>query len=85
MEDKLRRRLREQFSQTQAELETLGRIQQELTQGKNKLDDILSRLDKEQVILSKIKIIHTDHVERKVPKYEYHKIWERKVKTLARN
>jgi len=23
-----------------------------------------------------------DHVERKVPKYEYHKIRERKVKTL---
>lgn len=53
VEDKLRRRLREQFSQTQAELETLGRIQQELTQGKNKLDDILSRLEKEQVELDK--------------------------------
>ena len=26
-----------------------------------------------------------DHVERKVQKYEYHKIWERKVKTLTRN
>jgi ESCRT-I complex subunit TSG101 len=49
VEDKLRRRLREQFFQTQAELETLGRTQQELTQGKNKLDDILARLEKEQV------------------------------------
>jgi ESCRT-I complex subunit TSG101 len=49
VEDKLRRRLGEQFSQTQAELETLGRTQQELTQGKNKLDDILARLEKEQV------------------------------------
>ena len=27
----------------------------------------------------------TDHVERKVPKYEYHKIRERKVKTLTGN
>ena len=26
-----------------------------------------------------------NHVERKVPKYEYHKIRERKVKTLTRN
>jgi ESCRT-I complex subunit TSG101 len=51
VEDKLRRRLAEQFSQAQAELETLGRTQQELTQGKNKLDDILARLEKEQVRL----------------------------------
>jgi hypothetical protein len=26
-----------------------------------------------------------NHVERKVPKYEYHKIRERKVKTPTRN
>jgi ESCRT-I complex subunit TSG101 len=49
VEDKLRRRLREQFSQIQAELETLRRTEQELTQGKDKLDDILARLEKEQV------------------------------------
>ena len=29
--------------------------------------------------------INIDHVERKVPKYEYHQIRERKVKTLTRN
>ena len=29
--------------------------------------------------------IHTDHVERKVTKYENHKLRERKVKTLTRN
>lgn len=51
MEDKLRRRLGEQFFQAQAELETLSRTQQELTQGKNKLEDILARLEKEQVRL----------------------------------
>lgn len=53
VEDKVRRRLREQFSQTQAELETLSRTQQELMQGKSKLDDILARLEKEQVELDK--------------------------------
>ena len=31
------------------------------------------------------RIKRIDHVERKVPKYEYHKIRERKVKTLTRN
>jgi ESCRT-I complex subunit TSG101 len=49
VEDKVRRRLREQFSQIQAELETLNRTQQELTLGKSKLDDILARLEREQV------------------------------------
>ena len=49
VEDKLRRRLREQFSQIQAELETLRRTEQELSQGKDKLDDILVRLEREQV------------------------------------
>lgn len=53
VEDKLRRRLREQFSQIQAELETLRRTEQELTQGKDKLDDILARLEKEQIELDK--------------------------------
>ena len=28
---------------------------------------------------------HLDHVERKVPKYENHKLRERKVKTVTRN
>ena len=30
-------------------------------------------------------LVILDHVERKVPKYEYHNIRERKVKTLTRN
>ncbi|KAL0280194.1 UNVERIFIED_CONTAM: hypothetical protein PYX00_001566 [Menopon gallinae] len=46
-EDKVKRRLREQLSQTQAELETLDRIQQELFQGKNKLDHLMSKLESE--------------------------------------
>lgn len=53
VEDKLRRRLREHFSQNQAELETLRRTQQELTDGKQKLDDIMSRLGREECELDK--------------------------------
>jgi len=57
VEDKLRRRLREQFSQIQAELETLRRTEQELSQGKDKLDDILARLEREQVIYESMIIL----------------------------
>lgn len=49
IEDKLKRRMREQFSQNQAELETLRRTHQELVQGKQRLDDTLKRLEREQV------------------------------------
>ncbi|KAJ8954896.1 hypothetical protein NQ318_016835 [Aromia moschata] len=47
------RRMKEQFQQNQAELETLKRTQEELRQGKAKLDNILSRLEKEQSDLDK--------------------------------
>ena len=33
----------------------------------------------------KVDALYTYHVGRKVPKYEYHKIRERKTKTLTRN
>lgn len=46
--DKVRRRLREKFSQYQAELETLNRTQQELTNGSSRLNDILATLNKEK-------------------------------------
>lgn len=49
IEEKLMRRMKEQFQQNQAELETLKRTQEELKQGKAKLDAILSRMAKEQV------------------------------------
>lgn len=49
IEEKLMRRMKEQFQQNQAEMETLKRTQEELKQGKAKLDSILSRLEKEQV------------------------------------
>ncbi|KAJ8952450.1 hypothetical protein NQ314_007523 [Rhamnusium bicolor] len=48
IEEKLLRRMKEQFQQNQAELDTLKRIQDELKQGKAKLDGILGRLGKEQ-------------------------------------
>lgn len=49
IEDKLLRRMKELFQQNQAELDTLRRTQDELKQGKAKLDVILSKLEKEQV------------------------------------
>ncbi|CAG9864501.1 unnamed protein product [Phyllotreta striolata] len=53
LEEKLLRRMKEQFQQNQAELDTLKRTQDELRQGKSKLDGILSRLEKEKNDLDK--------------------------------
>jgi ESCRT-I complex subunit TSG101 len=53
IEEKLLRRMKEQFQQNQAELETLQRTQDELKQRKMKLNTILSRLEKEQSDLDK--------------------------------
>lgn len=53
VEDKLRRRLKEQSQQSQAELETLRRTQQELREGKIRLEDILNRLQRERTELDK--------------------------------
>lgn len=53
IEEKLLRRMKEQFHQNQAELDTLKRTQEELKQGKAKLDLILSELEKEQNDLDK--------------------------------
>ncbi|XP_063366781.1 tumor susceptibility gene 101 protein [Cydia amplana] len=57
VEDKLRRRLKEQSQQSQAELETLRRTQQELQEGKSRLEDILSRLQRERSELDKNVVI----------------------------
>ncbi|XP_034951245.1 tumor susceptibility gene 101 protein [Chelonus insularis] len=51
--DQLRRRLCEQFSQLQAELETLRRTQQELQNGSTKLKELFSKLQKEKQELEK--------------------------------
>lgn len=51
--DKLRRKLKEQSQQSQAELETLRRTQQELCEGKTRLEDIFTRLQREKAALEK--------------------------------
>ncbi|KAJ8666866.1 hypothetical protein QAD02_008528 [Eretmocerus hayati] len=51
--DKLRRRLREQFSQLQAELETLRRTQQELSSGSARLTELFTKFQKEKSELEK--------------------------------
>ncbi|CAH1976487.1 unnamed protein product [Acanthoscelides obtectus] len=53
IEEKLMRRMKEQFQQNQAELETLKRTQEELKQGRAKLEGIISRLGKEKSDLDK--------------------------------
>ncbi|KAL1502636.1 hypothetical protein ABEB36_007750 [Hypothenemus hampei] len=53
IEEKLLRRMKEQFLQNQAELQTLKKTQEELKQGKAKLDATLNRLTKEQKDLDK--------------------------------
>ncbi|XP_072942507.1 tumor susceptibility gene 101 protein [Epargyreus clarus] len=53
VEDKLRRRLKEQSQQSQAELETLRRTERELNEGKTRLEDILTRLQRERADLDK--------------------------------
>ncbi|XP_035735641.1 tumor susceptibility gene 101 protein-like [Vespa mandarinia] len=60
VEDKLRRRLREQFSQLQAELETLRRTQQELNSGSAYLSELFDKLNKEKAELEKNTIILQD-------------------------
>lgn len=49
IQDKLMRRMKEQFQQSQAELDTLKRTEDELKVGKAKLDSILTKLEKEKV------------------------------------
>lgn len=48
VEDKMKRRLREIFAQSQAELDVLYRTSQDLTKGKEKLDQMIEMLEKEK-------------------------------------
>jgi len=48
VEDKMRRRLRELFTQAQAELDTLQRTNDDLTAGKTQLDAMMERMAREQ-------------------------------------
>lgn len=49
VEDKFRRRIQERVNQYQAEMETLNRTKQELLDGRNKINDIVSKLEREEV------------------------------------
>ncbi|KAF7266137.1 tumor susceptibility gene 101 [Rhynchophorus ferrugineus] len=53
IEEKLLRKMKEEVLQKQAELQTLKRTQDELKQGKIKLDAMLNKLEKEQKDLDK--------------------------------
>lgn len=48
VEDKMKRRLRETFAQAQAEMDVLTKTQKDLTAGKQKLEMIISDLEKEK-------------------------------------
>lgn len=49
VEDKLRRRIQERVNQHHAEIETLNRTKHELLEGRAKINDIISKLEREEV------------------------------------
>lgn len=49
VEDKLRRRIQERVNQCQAEIETLQRTKMELNDGRGKIFEIISKLEREEV------------------------------------
>lgn len=53
VEDKLKRRIQERVNQCQAEIQTLKRTKQELTEGQTKLVEIIRRLERDEVDLNK--------------------------------
>jgi ESCRT-I complex subunit TSG101 len=53
VEDKLRRRIEERVNQCQAEVQTLKRTKQELTEGQSKIQQIISKLEREEQELQK--------------------------------
>lgn len=52
VEDKLRRRIQERVNQHQAEMDTLNRTKHELNEGRAKINEIISKLEREEVGLS---------------------------------
>lgn len=66
VEDKLKKRLKEMMSQAQAEMEVLKKTQDDLTSGKMQLEDMILRLEREQVQLeSNVQILHEKNDEMK--------------------
>ncbi|BFZ09748.1 hypothetical protein BsWGS_12787 [Bradybaena similaris] len=53
VEDKMKWRLRETFAQAQAEMDVLHKTQKDLSEGKQKLESIISELEKEKDEISK--------------------------------
>lgn len=53
VEDKMRRRIQEKVNQYQAEIQTLKRTKQELMEGQSKLNEILRKLERDEVELTK--------------------------------
>lgn len=53
VEDKLRRRIQERVNQCQAEIQTLNRTKLELQEGRTKINDIMSKLEREENELKK--------------------------------
>lgn len=53
VEDKVRRRLQERVNQVQAEIQTLNRTKQELTEGQTKIKEIVYKLELEQSEMKK--------------------------------
>jgi len=53
VEDKVKRRLQERVNQVQAEIQTLNRTKQELTEGQSKIKEIIYKLEMEQTEMKK--------------------------------
>ncbi|XP_050539398.1 tumor susceptibility gene 101 protein [Daktulosphaira vitifoliae] len=67
IEDKVRRRFNEQMAQNKAELDILLQSQRELTLGKNKLDSILTSLNKEKIELEQnIQVLRDKEIELEI-------------------
>lgn len=60
VEDKLRRRIQERVNQYQAEMDTLNRTKHELNEGRAKINNIISKLEREEVSVA-TKILMTLH------------------------
>merc|ERR1712126_736583 len=64
VEDKVKRRLREDISQSQAEVDSLRKVQEELNQGNSKLTSILQRVKSEESELSNnIRVLEVKQTE----------------------
>jgi len=67
IEDKVRRRFNEQMAQNKAELDILQQSQRELSLGKNKIDTLLTKLNKEKAELEQnIQVLRDKELELEI-------------------